>query len=295
MILKTVSWLRSVSQKISSGINKLFDRRKINEVENTEVAKTEQERMISNKLKTEETNTESKTQDEVKSDNVNSSNLTEKEIMRILEAAIFSAGQTLSFDRMMTLFPDDKHPGKEAIKSALEALQQQYVENTSLELKEVSSGFRFQVRDDYSSWVAKLFEERPARYSRATLETLALITYRQPITRAEIEEVRGVSVSSQIIKTMVERDWIRVVGHRDVPGKPALYATTKGFLDYFNLKSLTELPALADLRDIDAINAELDFQVPAVATVSVADDDDNIKNEDASNEDEIEKTSEFIH
>lgn len=215
--------------------------------------------------------------------------LGETELMRILEAALFSAGQTLNIDRLMDLFPKDKHPGKDAIRDALKALQQQYLENTSLELKEVSSGFRFQVRDDYSSWVARLFEERPARYSRATLETLALITYRQPITRAEIEEVRGVSVSSQIMKTMIERDWIRVVGHRDVPGKPALYATTKGFLDYFNLKSLTELPALADLRDIDAINAELDFQVPTVTPVPAvsATDGEEVTN-DSVEMDELE-------
>lgn len=237
------------------------------------------------------------------------SDLSDKELMRILEAALFSAGQTLKIDRLMDLFPDDKHPGKEAIRDALDTLQEQYLEHSSLELKEVSSGFRFQVRDDYSSWVAKLFEERPARYSRATLETLALIAYRQPITRAEIEEVRGVSVSSQIIKTMIERDWIRVIGHRDVPGKPALYSTTKGFLDYFNLKSLTELPALADLRDIDAINAELDLQVPTVPSVPTADsveqeasNDAEIKeleqasiSEDINPSEELDKTSEIIH
>lgn len=228
------------------------------------------------------------------------SDLSEKELMRILEAALFSAGQTLKVDRLMDLFPDDKHPGKDAIREALSTLQEQYLEHTSLELKEVSSGFRFQVRDDYSSWVAKLFEERPARYSRATLETLALIAYRQPITRAEIEEVRGVSVSSQIIKTMIERDWIRVIGHRDVPGKPALYSTTKGFLDYFNLKSLTELPALADLRDIDAINAELDLQVPTVPSVPTADSDEEFDNieldsmsEDMSSQED--ETPEVIH
>lgn len=236
------------------------------------------------------------------------SDLSDTELMRILEAALFSAGQTLNLERLMDLFPDDKHPGKDAISDALVKLQEQYLENTSLELKEVSSGFRFQVRDDYSSWVAKLFEERPARYSRATLETLALITYRQPITRAEIEEVRGVSVSSQIIKTMVERDWIRVIGHRDVPGKPALYATTKGFLDYFNLKSLTELPALADLRDIDAINAELDLHIPTVpsmpaipSTDSDEESDDVIEtnelaiSEEVTVQDESEVTSEVIH
>ena len=232
------------------------------------------------------------------------SDLSDKELTRILEAALFSAGQTLNIDRLMSLFPNDKHPGKDAIRDALNLLQEQYLEHTSLELKEVSSGFRFQVRDDYSSWVAKLFEERPARYSRATLETLALIAYRQPITRAEIEEVRGVSVSSQIIKTMIERDWIRVVGHRDVPGKPALFATTKGFLDYFNLKSLTELPALAELRDIDAINAELDLQVPAVTPVpavsATANDDvesdvNSSLSEESGHEGETDKTSEVVH
>jgi segregation and condensation protein B len=228
------------------------------------------------------------------------SDLTATELMRIIEAALFSAGQTLNLDRLMDLFPSDKHPGKDAINEALAALKDQYRENTSLELKEVSSGFRFQVRDEYSSWVAKLFEERPARYSRATLETLALITYRQPITRAEIEEVRGVSVSSQIIKSMIERDWIRVIGHRDVPGKPALFATTKGFLDYFNLKSLTELPALADLRDIDAINAELDLHIPTVPSMPTAstteDADDDIEfGSMAEDDDEDIETSDVIH
>lgn len=237
------------------------------------------------------------------------SDLSEKELMRILEAALFSSGQTLNVDRLMDLFPYDKHPGKDAIRDALAKLQEQYLENTSLELKEVSSGFRFQVRDDYSSWVAKLFEERPAKYSRATLETLALIAYRQPITRAEIEEVRGVGVSSQIIKTMIEREWIRVIGHRDVPGKPALYSTTKGFLDYFNLKSLTELPALADLRDIDAINAELDLHIPSVPAVPTeanaeqeASNDAEIEelerasmSEELAQTDDMDNTSEIIH
>lgn len=226
------------------------------------------------------------------------SDLSDKELLRIIEAAIFSIGQTISIDRLMDLFPYDKHPGKDAIKAALTTLQEQYLEHSSLELKEVSSGFRFQVRDDYSSWVAKLFEERPARYSRATLETLSLIAYRQPITRGEIEEVRGVGVSSQIIKTMVERDWIRVIGHRDVPGKPALYATTKGFLDYFNLKSLTELPPLADLRDIDAINAELDLQVPTVPSIPIADSDEELDetlSADASSQEEDNEAPEVMH
>jgi len=260
---------------------------------------TTSENIAAENVAAENTNDENEILDKPKKIIINS-DLSDTELLRILEASLFAAGHTLSIDRLMDIFPYDKHPGKDAIKEALTTLQEQYLEHTSLELKEVSSGFRFQVRDDYSSWVAKLFEERPARYSRATLETLSLIAYRQPITRAEIEEVRGVSVSSQIIKTMIERDWIRVIGHRDVPGKPALYATTKGFLDYFNLKSLTELPALADLRDIDAINAELDLQVPTVPSLTVSDSDeklDDVELDSVSEENisKAEETQEIIH
>ncbi len=184
-----------------------------------------------------------------------------EELKQIIEAVLFAADEPLSLDRLMNLFPDDSKPGRDAIKQAIAVIQDDCT-NRSLELKEVGSGYRFQVKQDYAQWSAKLWEERPARYSRATLETLALIAYRQPITRGEIEEVRGVSVSSQIIKSLMERDWIKVVGHRDVPGKPALYATSREFLDYFNLKSLQELPSLAELRDIDAINAELELTMP---------------------------------
>lgn len=145
---------------------------------------------------------------------------------------------------------------KRAIKEVLESLQDDY-SGRAMELKEVASGYRFQVRQDYSDYVSKLWEERPAKYSRALLETLVLIAYRQPITRGEIEAIRGVSVSSHIIKTLVERDWVRVVGHRDVPGKPAIYGSTKEFLNYFNLKSLDELPSLADIKDLDKIVPEL--------------------------------------
>ncbi|MDH3948241.1 MAG: SMC-Scp complex subunit ScpB [Gammaproteobacteria bacterium] len=185
-----------------------------------------------------------------------------EELKQILEAVLFAADEPLNMNRLMSLFPEDSNPGRDAIKQAITAIQDNCT-NRSLELKEVGSGYRFQVKQDFAHWSAKLWEERPARYSRATLETLALIAYRQPITRGEIEEVRGVSVSSQIIKSLMERDWIKVVGHRDVPGKPALYATTREFLDYFNLKSLEELPSLAELRDIDAINAELELTMPA--------------------------------
>ncbi len=134
-------------------------------------------------------------------------------------------------------------------------------QNRGVVLVEVSSGFRFQVAQSAAPWVARLWEEKPQKYSRALLETLALVAYRQPITRGEIEDIRGVSVSSQIIRTLVEREWIRVIGHRDVPGKPAMYATTRQFLDYFGLKKLDELPSLSEIRDLDVINAELDFGI----------------------------------
>ena len=184
-----------------------------------------------------------------------------EELKQILEAVLFAADEPLNMNRLMSLFPEENHPGRDAIKQAIAAIQNDYA-NSSLELKQVGSGYRFQVKQEYAQWSAKLWEERPARYSRATMETLALVAYRQPITRGEIEEVRGVSVSSQIIKSLMEREWIKIVGHRDVPGKPALYATTREFLDYFNLKSLDELPSLAELRDIDAINAELELTMP---------------------------------
>ena len=193
-----------------------------------------------------------------------------EELKQVIEAVLFAADEPLNLDRLMNLFPEDSNPGRDAIKQAIAAIQDDCT-HRSLELKEVGSGYRFQVKQDYAQWSAKLWEERPARYSRATLETLALIAYRQPITRGEIEEVRGVSVSSQIIKSLMERDWIKVVGHRDVPGKPALYATSREFLDYFNLKSLEELPSLAELRDIDAINAELELTMPMDESENPAD------------------------
>lgn len=145
---------------------------------------------------------------------------------------------------------------KRSIKEVLEILQNDYA-GRALELKEVASGYRFQVRQDYAEHVGKLWEEKPSKYSRALLETLVLIAYRQPITRGEIEAIRGVSVSSHIIKTLTERDWVRVIGHRDVPGKPAIYGSTREFLDYFNLTSLDELPSLADIKDLDKIAPEL--------------------------------------
>lgn len=184
--------------------------------------------------------------------------MTEQELKRIIESILFAADDPVNLNQLQAVFGENDGPDVDAIKAAIAALQEDYAEH-SLELRAVGSGYRFQVKQDYANWVSKLWEEKPARYSRAVLETLALIAYRQPITRGEIEEVRGVSVSTQIIKTLQEREWVKVVGHRDVPGKPALYATSKEFLDYFNLNSLQDLPPLAELRDIDSINAELDW------------------------------------
>lgn len=175
----------------------------------------------------------------------------------IIEAALLTAAEPLSVERLLTLFEQGERPERAAVRAALEELKQDY-QGRGVELVEVASGFRFQVRQELTLWVLRLWQERPPRYSRAVLETLALIAYRQPITRAEIEQVRGVSVSSSTLRTLLERNWIKIVGQREVPGRPALYATTRDFLDYFNLKSLAELPPLAELRAIDAVGAALE-------------------------------------
>lgn len=184
------------------------------------------------------------------------------QIKQIVEAALMAADSTLNIDRLMQLFElDSEQPTRDQIKDAINLLQEE-CENRGVELKRVSSGYRYQTTTDVQPWVARLWQEKPPRYSRALLETLSLIVYRQPITRGEIEEVRGVSVSSSIIKTLLEREWVRVIGHKEVPGRPALYGSTKQFLDYFNLKSLNELPTLAELTDLDQIHPELDLPEP---------------------------------
>jgi len=180
----------------------------------------------------------------------------------ILEAVLLAAGEPLTLNNLEAVFTDDERPSSNEISKALEALSEDYAER-GLQLKEVASGFRIQVREDTNPWVARLWEERPQRYSRALLETLALIAYRQPITRGDIEEVRGVSVRTNIIRSLQEREWIRVVGHRDVPGKPALFGTTRVFLDYFNLSSLDDLPSLAEIKDMESIEPELELELEA--------------------------------
>ncbi|MEW8188909.1 MAG: SMC-Scp complex subunit ScpB [Candidatus Thiodiazotropha endolucinida] len=185
----------------------------------------------------------------------------EERLKQIVEAALLAAGRPLNLDQLQSLFPEQEAPDKKRLREVLARLSDDY-QGRGIEITEVGSGFRIQVRAEFSPWVSKLWAERPPKYSRALLETLSLIAYRQPITRGEIEDVRGVSVSTNIIKTLTEREWVRVVGHRDVPGKPALYATTREFLDYFNLKSLNELPTLAEIRDLDSINRELELVDP---------------------------------
>ena len=207
-------------------------------------------------------------------------NLSEpKELALVLEAFLLASGKPQSLERLMELFEEGERPEPSVFKKALTVLAKS-CEGRALELKEVASGYRLQVRERYAPWVGRLWEERPQRYSRALLETLALVAYRQPITRGEIEDIRGVAVNSQIVKTLLEREWIRVVGHRDVPGRPAMFATTKAFLDHFNLKSLDELPPLAALRELQpdpALPLDDEDGVPAGlqarADLALADDD----------------------
>lgn len=177
---------------------------------------------------------------------------------RILEAALLAAGRPLDLDELLALFAEQDRPDRAALRAALAVLEEQYATHAA-QLKEVASGYRIQIRSDYTPWVSRLWEERTPRYSRALMETLAIIAYRQPITRGEIEDVRGVSLSTNIFRTLLDRRWIRAVGHRDVPGRPALYGTTRDFLDYFGLKTLDELPPLAELRDLDDIRVALEL------------------------------------
>ena len=167
----------------------------------------------------------------------------------IIEALLFSSSRPLSEKEILSAFDLRSPPTSSEIKDALKSIEEKYSEN-SIELVKVASGYRLRIKQEYSSWVAKLWEAKPQKYSRALLETLALIAYRQPITRGEIEEVRGVSVSSQIIRTLLDRSWIKVVGHRDVPGRPALFSTTKDFLDDLNLSKLSDLPELPEIQNI---------------------------------------------
>ena len=192
-------------------------------------------------------------------------------ITRIVEAALLAANQPLTLVQLHGLFPLDEPAPDGSVEKALEILREDCAER-GVELVELASGFRYQVKEDVHAWVARLWTERQTRYTRATLETLALIAYRQPITRGEIEQVRGVAVNSNIIKALEEREWIRVVGHRDVPGKPELLATTRTFLDYFGLKRLDELPPLSELKDIGELEPQLQFDGAPASSDGMSDD-----------------------
>jgi segregation and condensation protein B len=195
-------------------------------------------------------------------------------LKQIIEGAILAADQPLSIDLMIQLF-EHEPPTRAEVREALATITEE-CDGKGFELKEVASGYRFQVKTEYGQWVSRLWDERPPRYTRALLETLALIAYKQPITRGDIEEIRGVTVSTNIMRTLLEREWIRVVGHRDVPGKPAIYATTKSFLDYFNLSSLDELPTLSEIKDLDKVNEELDLddEIVESRTLEIPTDED---------------------
>ncbi|VAW59205.1 Segregation and condensation protein B [hydrothermal vent metagenome] len=208
-----------------------------------------------------------------------------EQLKNILEAILLTADQPMDMRRLAALFEaDEARPGSDNILQALQGLQEDY-QGRGIELKEVASGYRMQVNTDCAPWVSRMWEEKPPRYSRALLETLVLIAYRQPITRGEIEEIRGVSVSTHIIKTLSEREWVRVLGHKDVPGRPSMYGTTRDFLDYFNLKSLDELPGLADITDLDKLHPELEFEQEVAVDGEVSGDaDEDTENKAASDE-----------
>lgn len=201
-----------------------------------------------------------------------------RELAALIEAFLLASGKPQSLERLYELFDEAERPAPAVFKKALDVLGKS-CNGRAFELKEVASGYRLQIREAYAPWVGRLWEERPQRYSRALLETMALIAYRQPITRGEIEDVRGVAVNTNIIKTLMEREWIRIVGYREVPGRPAMFATTKAFLDHFNLKSLDELPALAELREmepeplLDPDEAPVPVHLQALADAALGEDE----------------------
>jgi len=189
----------------------------------------------------------------------------EHKISQVIEAVLLSASRPIDVQEIERVFPEDERPTREEIRQALQEIEEQ-CKDRGVELKKVSSGYRLQVRQSLSSYVAKLWEERPQRFSKATLETLALIAYRQPITRGEIEEIRGVTIGTQLMRGLMERGWVKIVGQRDVPGRPSLYSTTKEFLDYFGLQHLRELPELPELPDLQSLDMELPLEADNSST-----------------------------
>ncbi len=214
-------------------------------------------------------------------------------LKQIVEGAILAADQPLSIDQMISLFERDQ-PARAEIREVLKEIETD-CEGRGFELKKVASGYRFQVRQEYGEWVGRLWDERPPRYSRALLETLALIAYKQPITRGDIEEIRGVAVSTNIMRSLLEREWVRVVGHRDVPGRPAIYATTKTFLDYFDLNSLEELPTLSDIKDLVEVNEELDLEDEVMLGSTIELDEDDIGDTTGIEDADLAKVTEKVN
>jgi segregation and condensation protein B len=195
-----------------------------------------------------------------------------KQLKFVIEAALLAAGRPLTVDRIQELFGKDDPPVRQDLRAAIMELKADYADR-GIEVAEVASGFRIQIRSAMAHQLEHLWDERPPRYSRALLETLSIVAYRQPVTRGEIEEIRGVAVSTNIVRTLLERNWVRVVGHRDVPGKPAMFGTTKEFLDYFDLKKLDDLPPLAELKDFERLNIQLDLPDGDVGESPVGPDD----------------------
>lgn len=209
-------------------------------------------------------------------------------LRQILEGILLAAGRPMPISALSEIFLEAERPDSESIRAALRDIEAD-CQSRGYELKEVASGFRFQVRQHLGPWISRLSEEKPQRYTRALLETLGLIAYRQPITRGDIEEIRGVAVSSTIIRTLLDREWVRIVGHRDVPGRPAMFATTRQFLDYFNLKSLQELPPLAEIRDLDQLNPELDLGEGLAGRVLILPEESDAK-PDSDDVSDVEQT-----
>lgn len=208
----------------------------------------------------------------------------------IVEGALLAAGRPLDLAQLDALFDPLEQPGPDALRSALDAIAAASAER-AWELRHTASGWRLQVRAEFAPWIGRLWEEKPRRYSRALLETLVLIAYRQPVTRGDIEAVRGVAVSSELIKTLEEREWIRVVGHRDVPGRPALYATTRQFLDYFNLASLEQLPPLSELKDMSFLEPQLELAAGTAAPVPAVETEADIAVAEGSSTDTAETSA----
>lgn len=218
----------------------------------------------------------------------------ENNLKQIVEGAILASESPLSLDNLMSLFDLDS-PSRDAVRAVIKEIEEDCA-TRGFELKRSASGYRFQVKADYGEWVSRLWEERPQRYTRALLETLALVAYKQPITRGDIEAVRGVTVSTNIIRSLLEREWIRIVGHRDVPGRPAMYATTKSFLDYFNLVSLDELPTLSEIKDLDAMTDRLALDEPLIEmkTIELDDEETEFDGIEETDLDEVSTTVDTI-